>query len=67
MVIASPTSQKMVRIHTETLQSDLIIIDEKEENGWFAMTAYEDCIYLVPYNGTTVSCYNMKKGEKIYE
>lgn len=63
LVIASPTSQKMVRIHTETLQSDLIIIDEKEENGWFAMTAYEDCIYLVPYNGTTVSCYNMKKGE----
>lgn len=64
LIIASPVSQKLLRIDVETMQSEVEVIDENEEFGWNFITPFEDCLYLVPYKGTAVVRYDMENREQ---
>lgn len=63
VLIASPDSNEVLAIESRTMQMSIISINTEFKNNCMRMVSDEDEIWLLPYEGTTIICWNPITGQ----
>jgi len=62
LFLASPVDNAVLAIETASMKIQLLTTGAINECGCIGMTPYEDGICLLPYTGTTITCWNPMTG-----
>lgn len=62
-MIASPADSRILAIHSETGEGEILEASVKKMNGCFSMVSDGTDLWMLPYSGRTVACWNPETGE----
>ena len=63
LMLASPADGKVLAIHSESLETQVLMIKTGNPCGCVTMIAADKGIWLLPYAGRAVTCWNPETGE----
>jgi len=62
LLLASPVSNKVLAIESESMKAQALTTGAVNKCGSISMTSYKDGICILPYTGTTITCWNPLTG-----
>lgn len=65
LMLASPTDDKVLMIESTDLEIKLLATGATHGGGCLGMSPYDDGICMIPYTGTTVTCWNPDIGNVV--
>lgn len=62
LLLASPVDNLVLAIESKTMEAKLLTTGAANKCGCLCMKTYEDGICILPYSGTTITCWNPTSG-----
>ena len=63
LMLGSPIDNQMLAIHSESMEMHVVAIQAENLCGCWTMAATDNEIWLLPYEGKTITCWNPDMGE----